>query len=163
MEPRELSEARATVIERAINVEGLLDVIISQHYLGRVTKSFLFDVLYDEYFSFGLKVKIFGKKSTERSAVHKLNRLGSIRNYFAHRGRLTVDFERGEYPFVPDPKKPSEPINFESLLREFHKLADELEPLLMEQYRRAGGELLDDAVSGGKNMIHAESDSPRGK
>src|ERR1700736_1318213 len=107
MDSQELAAARANVIERAINIESLLDVIISQHYLGKVTKKFLFEVLYDEYFNFGLKSKIFGKIVADQAWVHKLNRAASIRNYFAHRGRVTVDFERDNVPFVPDPKKPS--------------------------------------------------------
>jgi hypothetical protein len=153
MDGDELANARAEVITRAINVEGLLDAIISQQYLGKVSKGFLFEVLYDEYFSFGLKVKIFSKITSDQGWFHKLNRLGTIRNYFAHRGKWTVDFGKGPDPFVPDPKKPSEAIDFHKLLSEFEKLADELETVLFEHYRRAGGQLMDNAD--GRTMIHA--------
>jgi hypothetical protein len=61
MGPDDLAAARADVMERAITIEGLLDAIISQQYLGRVTKTFLFEVLYDEYFNFGLKAKIYSE------------------------------------------------------------------------------------------------------
>jgi hypothetical protein len=70
---------------------------------------------------------------------------------------LTVDFERGEVPFVPDPKRPSEPINFSDLHLEFGKLADGLEPILLDHYERAGGRLLDEHTSG-KKMIYAEDE-----
>ena len=59
MTAEELAEARANVIERAIHIESMLDAIISQHYLSHVSQKFLFEVLYDEWFSFGFKVKIF--------------------------------------------------------------------------------------------------------
>jgi hypothetical protein len=158
MTPEDLSEARANVIERAINIETLLDAIISQHYIGRVTRKFLFEVLYDEYFNFGLKVKIFSQITSEQSWVHKLNRLASIRNHFVHRGRLTVDFERGEEPFVPDPKNVAKSIDFDGLYTEFGKLADALETFLFEHYTRAGGQLIDEPAAGGRKVIRAEEE-----
>jgi hypothetical protein len=139
MTPEELGEARANVIERAIYIETWLDLIISQYYLGRVSGKFLSEVLYDEWFNFGLKVKIFSKITSAKSWEHKLNRLASIRNYFAHRGRVTVDFERSDEPFVPDPKNHAKSIDFDDLYKEFSKLADALEPALVEHYKRAGG------------------------
>ena len=158
MNPKELAEARAIVIERAINVETMLDAIISQHYIGKVTKNFVFEVLYDEYFNFGIKAKIFSKITPDQSWFHKLNRLSSIRNYFAHRGRVTVDFERGGDPFVPDPKNFAKAIDFDGLFTEFCKLADALEPVLMEHFLRAGGRLMEESDATGRKVIQGESE-----
>lgn len=51
-----IENMRSIVIEKTINVEWLMSSIISQHYLKRVIKEFLLEVLYDEYFSFALKL-----------------------------------------------------------------------------------------------------------
>ena len=157
MAPDDLAAARADVIERAITIEGLLDAIISQQYLGRVTKRFLFEVLYDEYFNFGLKARIYSKITPEESSYRKLQRLSSIRNYFAHRGRLALDFGRDGGPFVPDPKDTAKAIDFGALYAEFIKLADTLVPELVEQYRRLGGKLMDDSGLA-RMVIHAEDE-----
>ena len=55
------SKYRSEVIERFINIEWLLNAIITQHYFKRMVSSFLFEVLYDEYFNFGLKRRIIEK------------------------------------------------------------------------------------------------------
>lgn len=55
MDKDEISKCRAEVIERFINIEWIINAIISQHYLKRVVVSFILEVLYDEYFSFALK------------------------------------------------------------------------------------------------------------
>jgi len=152
MTAEELAEARANVIERAIHIESMLDAIISQHYLSHVSQKFLFEVLYDEWFSFGFKVKIFSKITSEQSWVHKLNRLSNIRNYFAHRGRLM--FSGDSEPFVPDPKDPAKSIDFDRLYSEFSKLDDALEPFLLEHFERAGGRFTDDQRVAGGKVIH---------
>jgi hypothetical protein len=123
-----------------------------------VTKKFLFEVLYDEYFNFGLKVKIFSKITSEQSLPHKLNRLASIRNHFAHRGRMVMDFERGGERFVPDPKNFAKSINLDDLYTEFCKLADALEPVPLEHFQRAGGQLADEQGTDGPRLIRAENE-----
>ena len=52
---------RAEVIEKFINVETIINAIISQHYLKRLVMPFLLEVLYDEYFSFALRRRILEK------------------------------------------------------------------------------------------------------
>ena len=81
-----ISKCRAEVIERFINIESIIDAIICQHYFKRVIMKFYFEVLYDEYFSFGLKRRILEKifKDIDSQKLQDLNRLNTIRNYFAH-------------------------------------------------------------------------------
>jgi hypothetical protein len=160
MTPEELAEASADVLARVIDIETMLDVIISQHYLGKVSRKFLYEVLYDEWFTFGLKVKIFSKITSETSLEHKLNQLASIRNYFAHRGRLTVDLGRGDELFVPDPKNPAKSIDFDDLYKKFSTLADALEPVLIEHFERAGGRISENKRFVGQKLIYAR-DYPR--
>ena len=83
-----LSKYRAEVIERFINIEIIINATISQHYFERVEKNFYFQVLYDEYFSFSLKRRILEKivNNINTQQVQDLNRLNTIRNYFAHCG-----------------------------------------------------------------------------
>ena len=79
MNPKELAESRAIVIERAINVETMLDAIISQHYIGKVTKNFVFEVEYLDV-SAGR-----AKQSRQLSAA----RIG--------RSRAAISFVRGDH------------------------------------------------------------------
>lgn len=61
MDNKIMSKYRSEVIERTINIEWMLNVIITQHYFGRLLYSFVLEVLYNEYFSFALKHRIFKK------------------------------------------------------------------------------------------------------
>ena len=44
--------------ERFINIETMINAIISQHYFKKVPLNFYLEVLYDEYFSFALRRRI---------------------------------------------------------------------------------------------------------
>jgi hypothetical protein len=44
MDKEILSKLRGEVIERSINIEVIMSAIISQHYIGKVTKNFLLEV-----------------------------------------------------------------------------------------------------------------------
>jgi hypothetical protein len=123
-------------------------------------REFLFEVLHDEYFNFGLKVKIFAKITSEKSLEHKINRLGKIRNYFAHRGRLIVELGSDGELFAPDPKDPAKSIDFDALYTEFGNLADALEPVLLDHYKHAGGRLGVNQRFDGKVVFYAH-DSAR--
>src|SRR5215204_2008170 len=57
----DISTIRSAVIEKSINLEWMMNAIISQHYFGAVKKSFILEVLYDEYCSFALKRRILMK------------------------------------------------------------------------------------------------------
>ena len=73
------SKYRSEVIERFINVGWLLNAIITQHYFKRIVSSFLFEVLYDEYFNFGLKRRIIEKiiPNINGQRLQDLNRLNT--------------------------------------------------------------------------------------
>ncbi len=88
MSSEEISKLRADVIENFIGLEALVDCIIGVHYLGKLSLAFYHEVLYDEYFSFGLKVRVLEKilspEKEKTAAIHfeKLRRANNIRNLF---------------------------------------------------------------------------------
>jgi len=137
----ELSQWRSEVIERAINIEWLISAIICQHYLRKTYQHFLFEVLYDEYFSFALKRRILEKTVPEaRREIQALNRINTIRNYFAHCNQLL--FEKGEHEGkVPDPRDLHKELAFEDLYEEFTSIAGEIEEWLAGVFRSKGGVL----------------------
>jgi hypothetical protein len=139
----EISKYRAEVIERAINIEWIINAIISQHYFKYVNINFLFEVLYDQNITFALKRNILDKILQSRNhqneqKMHELNRLNSIRNYFAHCNQeiYTIKSKEG---FIPDPKKPENPIDFNKLYEEFITIAKQVESWLFEEYKGMGG------------------------
>jgi hypothetical protein len=56
-----IQQKRGEVIERTINVEMIVDAIICQNCFKHIFAPFLFEVLNDEYVSFGLKIRILEK------------------------------------------------------------------------------------------------------
>ena len=142
-----ISQNRAEVIESAINVEWLMNAIICQHYFKRVTKDFLLEVLYDEYFSFGLKRRIIEKiiEDPDMQQIQNLNRINTIRNYFAHCGQQMFNGEAPPPPdstgSVPDPRKISRAIDFDKLYEEFSNIIADVEKYLGFVYQGKGGEI----------------------
>ena len=143
----QISEYRAQVIERTINIEWLMNAIICQHYFSRVVKPFLLEVLYDEYFSFALKRRILEKivDNLDKRRLQDLNRLNTIRNYFAHCnqeifGGPDVPPEVAEGRVI-DPRKLDRAIDFEGLYNEFTQIVGEVEKYLATVYLDKGGEL----------------------
>jgi len=77
-----------------------------------------------------------------RKHMDAINRLNTIRNYFAHCGQEMSD--RGASSFyVPDPRKPAKPIDFEVLYSEFNSLAPAIEEFLFEAFKSKGGQFSD--------------------
>jgi len=137
------SQHRAEVIERAINVEWLMGAVICQHYFKRLPAPFLFEVLYDEYFSFALKRRIIEKIAGAESAqIQALNRLNTIRNHFAHCSQEVARTSSPTEFFVPDPRNPDKPLDFEALYQEFMRLVSGVEEFLGTTFREKGGQLL---------------------
>ena len=141
----DLTRARAEVIESFINVESLVGSIICQHYFKEVRSDFVDDFLQDEYCSFGLKRRILEKigNDFDRSVVQKMNRLNTIRNYFAHCGGecfdgLTIPSD-GEHGYTPDPRKRGNKIDFRALHYEFFCLVPHVSSYLFETFRQLGG------------------------
>ena len=139
----EISNYRAEVIERSINIEWIINGIISQHYFKHVNTNFLFEVLYDQNITFALKRNILEKilqslNHQNQQKIHELNRLNSIRNYFAHCNQEIYTIKSNE-SFVPDPKKPENPIDFKKLYEEFMSIAKQVEYWLFDEYKGMGG------------------------
>ena len=122
--------------------------IITQHYLKRMDFSFLFEVLYDEYFNFGLKRRIIEKIITNinRQRLQDLNRLNTIRNYFAHCNQ-EMFFSSGipkpeEKGFIPDPRKLDKEVNFKKLYEEFLEKEELVAKYLMDILQKLGAKFM---------------------
>jgi len=143
MDKDTLSKYRAEVIEGLINIETIIDGIISQHYFKQVRINFFLEVLYDEYFGFALKRRILEKiiKNIDNQKVQDLNRLNTIRNYFAHYNQEIFEIsdkekKRGK---VVDPRNIEKGIDFEKLYTEFKKTEGGVEEYLAKLFHDLGG------------------------
>jgi hypothetical protein len=148
-EDGDLRTCRCEVIERAINAETLASAIICQHYFNRCYLPFMLEVLYDEYFSFSLKRRVLEKVVDHPdlgARIQDLNRLGTIRNYFAHCGTEVYAIATGEGG-VPDPRRPDRPIDFAALHAEFIEIAPRVEEFLRDVFVSKGGQLSDEPPS----------------
>jgi hypothetical protein len=140
MENNDTSKIRAEVIEKFINLECLINAIITQHYFKTVNKNFIMEFLYDEYCSFGLKKRVLEKiiKDLDKRKIERLNRLNTIRNYFAHRDLSYVKVVDKEC-WAPDPRKPEKSINFDALYKEFIENESEVLNYLFSIFESMGG------------------------
>ena len=143
MEPEKLSKCRSEVIEKFINIEFLTNAIISQAYFGKISRQFLLEVLYDENFSFALKRKVLEKilirhKLLDKPKIEDLNRLNTIRNYFAH---LNIEFLDAGAPLVPNPRNPSEAVDFDKLYSEFNQKEKSSKEFLFKTLSALGGKV----------------------
>jgi len=145
MNKERLAQYRSEVIERFINIETIINAIISQHYFKRVLKPFYFEVLYDEYFSFALRRRILEKiaKDIDSQKVQDLNRLNTVRNYFAHCNQeifegpdIPDETQRGK---IIDPRNTAKEIDFDGLYTEFMIKAAGVEGYLFKLYKDMGG------------------------
>ena len=145
MDKDKLSKYRSEVIEKSINIEWIINAIISQHYFKRVILPFVLEVLYDEYFSFALRRNILKKiiKDINNQKVEDLNRLNSVRNYFAHCNQEIFEAsdktkERGK---IIDPRHIERGIDFESLYSEFIEKEKGVTEYLAKLFQDLGGVL----------------------
>jgi hypothetical protein len=137
----QVSQLRAEVIEGAINLEALINATICQHYFDRLRIDFLSEVLYDEYCSFALKRRVVLKICPELSDIEqKLNRMGSIRNVFAHVGMSITEGPDPNGPSrVPSSKDFSKSVDFLALGAEFKELEVVVLLRLFEVFQQRGG------------------------
>lgn len=137
-----LKEHRGFVLERSVNLEWLINATISQHFFGQVRWDFISTVLYDEYFSFGLKCSVLEKILGDgaKRTVDDLRHLGKIRNHFAHRGPH-VSTPSNPTAFAPDPRAVEKPLNFEQLFQDFRDLYPKVEKAIIESFVARGGQL----------------------
>ncbi len=140
---KKLLEYRGTVIEKSVNIETILSALISLHYFKCLLTNFVLEVLYDEYFSFALKRRIIEKviPNLDKHMIDDLNRLSTIRNYFAHCG---IEFVRKEERDVGgriyDPRDIKKEIDFEALFKEFIEKEPKVTKYFFDIYREMGGE-----------------------
>lgn len=136
-----VSAYRSEVIEGFILLEAIVDCFINTHYMGKPSMAFHQEVLYDEYFSFGLKVRIVEKilGSEEKTMVQSLRRVNNIRNLFAHYAKLR--YEGGE-SFAPNPRKLDKKLDFEALYAEFMKIVPILQHFFAKRASKEGAQIL---------------------
>jgi len=140
-----LSKYRAEVIVKFINIEKIINAIISQHYFKRVVLPFYLEVLYDEYFTFALRRRILEKiiKDTNKQKVEDLNRLNTIRNYFAHCDLEIFEASDKEKKCgkIVDPRAIEKAIDFNRLYSEFMQKERGVLEYLIGLYESLGGVL----------------------
>lgn len=145
MNKEKLSKVRAEVIEKSINIEWIIHAIISQHYFKKVLKPFILEVLYDEYFTFALKRRILEKiiVNLDKQKKDDLNRLNTIRNYFAHCNQELFEGPIKPGPeargIVPDPKNIEKAIDFDKLYKEFMEKEISISAYLFDIFKNIGG------------------------
>ncbi len=144
-EEHEISVQRASVIEEFIGLEALVDCVIGVHYLGRLSLAFYHEVLYDEYFSFGLKVRILEKilasdGKAGKETVQRLRRASSIRNIFAHCGVTRYEASAGR-SCVPNPRDPEEGIDYGVLYAEYSVSIPLLRDFLLQKAVEKGAKI----------------------
>jgi len=137
-------ELRGDVIERAANLETLIGAVISQVYFGKVKKSFNFDLLADEYCPFALKrrvlLKLVPELREEKNFEVHLNRLNTIRNYFAHVGAVLADAPtENANTRTPDPRDFDKSVDFVALHAEYVEKERPVTDTLLKHYKRLGG------------------------
>jgi hypothetical protein len=146
-----ISKLRSEVIERTINIEWIMNAIISQHYFGKVLLPFVLEFLYDESCTFALKRRVLEKiaPDLEKQKLEKLNRINTIRNYFAHCNQVLIEGSNPTSPSaiskVVDPRKLDKAIDFEKLYTEFMGIVGPVEEHLAEIYKAKGGQLTKEA------------------
>ena len=131
MDEDTLTQVRGEVIESTITLETMINTVICVHYLGKISKSFYYEVLYDEYFNLGIKLHILEKiiqrlDKEDLKHIHNLRRLITIRNYFAHTDTQFLEpgeiGEDGMIGLVPDPKRLDKYVDYDKLYDEFNSL-----------------------------------------
>ena len=147
MNEEKLSNYRVEVITKFINLETIMNSIISQHYFKHGNMPFLTQVLYNPYFTFALRLDILKQitpifDSKKEEYLHKLNR---IRNYFAHCSpnffKVGTKVSKESIGYMFDPKDPSKILDFEDLHKEFNDKEEQVVLYLIELYEGLGGQM----------------------
>jgi len=105
-------------------------------------------VLYDQNFNFALRHSILEKiiPDVDTKQIENLNRLSTIRNYFAHIGQEI--FKGAELPsegqvgIVYDPRNLDKSIDFTQLYEEFQTKEPTVAEYLFKLYQELGGEYI---------------------
>lgn len=148
------SRQRGEVIERSMDIEWLMNAIISQHYFGQVRLPFVIEVLCDENCSFGMKRSVIDKivKDFDGQRMQDLYRLCYIRNQFAHvhekfvpgsesppTDAIAVDSRRVKRWNGSAEGLQTAAISFDALYEEFMRIAGPLVDYLLGVHEGLGG------------------------
>lgn len=125
-----LVSLRGNIINASIQIETLLDAILTNHYIpSEIQSSFLTKFLSDEYCTAGLKIRVFEKiglsKSEYKGFNEDLRRIFNIRNIAAH----SIPMLSTDFAFIFSSKK-EKPENLDELNREFVEKYRKVKPIL---------------------------------
>jgi len=146
MEKEIISKYRSDVIEKSINIEFIINMIISQHYFKKVVNNFIFELLYDVCCNYRLKRNVLKKiiPEIDKTKLNDMDRLNSIRNYFAHCNQEY--FKQTEKPtpnsvgVILNPHNLEKYIDFQLLYEEFINKEKDVVQYLLEILKNKGGE-----------------------
>jgi hypothetical protein len=114
---------RQEIIDKSINVENVLAVLITHRFFpGKaINATFLQIVLYDAHANTAFKVSVYEKcyPDTPKGVIEALRRLFAIRNLFAHCGLQLTSIVDPDAAGVMDPKRLNTPLDFSRLRQEF--------------------------------------------
>ncbi|MBI3032787.1 hypothetical protein HYY69_04890 [Candidatus Woesearchaeota archaeon] len=142
MENEALSKQRSEVIEKFINCEMWINVIITQNYFKDTNVKFILEVLYQDSFSYGLRRNILKKivSNIDSTFLNNMDRLNAIRNHFAHlNNKFYYGHERptqNSNGVIPNPKKLDSNIDFENEYLEFLKLEPKVTADLQKMFNQ---------------------------
>jgi len=135
-----LSKNRAKVIETAIAIESMISTAIINHYFGEINLNFMLEVMFDEYFTSALKIRVLKKAfphKVDNEKENKLRRIINIRNIFAHcntriyNGAKWVIINPKDYDKGFSKQKGYEGVDFDKLYEEFETLNREITEFIM--------------------------------
>lgn len=133
---------RQSVIEKAINVEHLISVLITHKFFpGDVFNvTFLKQVMYDPSANTGFKVSVFSKcyPDVPKVSTERIRRIFNIRNIFAHCGPDALAFVDTDRSELFEPERHFEPLDFAALEHEFFELEALVHKELLELIEAAG-------------------------
>jgi hypothetical protein len=137
---------RQSIIERAINVENIVCVLITRHFFQQregINFNFMHTVLYDPLATSGFKVNVFHKcyPHLTKVEIELLRRIFNIRNFFAHAGLYVTKIADPDAAGYVDPKNRDDFLDFETLAIEFNKKASAAETLLARLLEESGVQL----------------------
>ena len=141
-----LTKYRTKVIEDFIMIEGYVNAIICKHYIGRVDKSFMHEVMFDELCSSGFKANILEKvlmsnqlADKPRTFADDFRQLSRIRNHFAHCNTSFFDnASENAVGGIPDPRKPYNYLDVKDEKEKFSQMTKVMAESLIEIMDKMG-------------------------
>jgi len=143
----DFSKYRDEILNKFGNIESIIEAVISQHYFVKVRRDFLLEVLGDEYFSTGIKIRVLLKVTKSLNCEKELRELVRIRNYFVHLFPKFHDKYLSPSPgelVAVDPRNTSKSVDFESEYKKFVGMESKVVNSLINIYKEKGGVLVED-------------------